>query len=879
MDIFQHQAVEKLKSWFSKADSWQKDLFCAIWDESSKGEQLLDRIIKLIDQRHLGEACRFTPKETFPKELSFLESTVSPVILSSISDIAGVGALAPSAALKFGNGLTIVYGENGCGKSSYVRILKALENPANAASVLGNVFAEQTTPARANITFSEDGNETTITWTKDSKEKYPIQIYDTAEARRFVEKENEVVYEPKVLSVITEMARIYEQLSMVYKQRAADTQQKISPITDELQRHPIVSEFEKLSTEKGVGQFVKKYPWGETSKNELSSIIESLKESDPLKTAVALESKREIVRGHGYTILGLQKLVDDMACESYLSKRKRQIETKKAQDALIAASSEQSILGEFGSDVWLSMWTQANAYINLIEATEPGVPVSESGRCALCQQELDALAQTRMQNFKEFCDSKVAADAEQAYKDFGKTVGILQKEIENTIDLAKIKESLTASAIPLEIQTTIMSLYGEIIARCTWLLEYDEKNPADCPDIQSKEATTETFKNIVANMERQIGVLRAAGTNQEQQIARKNELAAIKWAISNLSVKEQLIKFNQIVATCKTNALTSMKKDLSRLLITDAYIQRFQSEMCLLDERKQIRVELVEASPKHGKAYHQVALRGAKSLGKHKNGEILSEGEFRVVSLAAFLADISSWGKVMPFIFDDPITSLDQKYEACVARRLINLSVERQVIVFTHRLAFAQLLNNEATQFNIVADQAGDVTRALVKNIELRKSPLGAPDAPGFLKDVSLGKATTQLLSVDIPAIKRAQKEERYSEADHLTKTLCSDFRKVIEQGIGHDLLSGIISRFNREISSLKLPRLYAMTQKDISLFHDMMTKYSYQEHSQPVEAPIELPDISEIESDVLKMQAWVKEYSKRCDSVADKAKGKKLGG
>lgn len=469
------------------------------------------------------------------------------------------------------------------------------------------------------------------------------------------------------------------------------------------------------------------------------------------------------------------------------------------------------------------------------------------------------------------------ADAHAAYRDFQKTVSVLQERIENAIDLVQIKESMMASNLPSDIQETILSAYSQIIARCTWLLGYDDTNPSGLPVLQTKEAITETFKTMVDKMELQITALKTAGTNREQQIVRRNDLAAIKWTNSVLPLKQQIINLNRIVANCKTNAITSLKKDLSRLLITDAYVHRFKTEMCYLDAKKQIKVELVEASPKRGKSYHQISLRGAKSIGKHKNGEILSEGEFRVVSLAAFLADLSSWGRIMPFVFDDPITSLDQKYEACVAKRLVELSLERQVIVFTHRLAFAQLLNHEATQFNIRADKTGDTARTSIENIELRKNPLGYPEPPAFLKDVSLIKATKQLLSFDIPAIKKAQRNGQFTEADQLTRTLCSDFRKVVEQGIGQDLLSGIVSRFGREIFSLKLPRLYAMTQEDITLFDDMMTKYSYQEHSQPVEAPINLPDIADIEADVKKMQDWAKAYSNRCENAVKKARGKNL--
>src|SRR5690606_1981664 len=100
-----------------------------------------------------------------------------------------------------------------------------------------------------------------------------------------------------------------------------------------------------------------------------------------------------------------------------------------------------------------------------------------------------------------------------------------------------------------------------------------------------------------------------------------------------------------------------------------------------------VSVELVKTKTKLGRVQHKIQLQGLnKSHGKSKAMNVLSEGEQRVVSLAAFLADVTSKPNSAPFIFDDPISSLDQTYEEHTAKRLIDLSRERQVIVFTHRL-------------------------------------------------------------------------------------------------------------------------------------------------------------------------------------------------
>lgn len=874
MDIHRQQALEKVQNWFSKASNWQKDLFCIIWAGSTKEDQILDRAKKLAAQEYLGVSYRFTPETTFPVELTFSDSSRPPVILKAISNVIGVGALASDAPLEFTNGLTVVYGENGCGKSSYVRILKALENPVNAENVLGNVFDEHPTPAKAEIIFSVDGIDDPITWTKSCTTKYPIQIYDTTAARQFVDKENEVVYEPKALSVITQMASIYEQVSSFYASEIQEIQKRFLPPQQEIYCHPIVNEFEGLSTIEGVEKFARKYVWEESSKIELNVIIESLKENDPLQAATALEAKKAIVCSHSRIIIELLNLVNDAACESYLIKRTQQIETRKTQESLITASKQQSVLENFGSDPWRALWMQANMYINSIESIEGGIPVSQSGRCALCQQEIDASAKSRMQSFKKFYESNTITEAENAYQEFCTAVSLLQTKIENKVNPNTITESMEASTIPAEIQDTILKFYSKILIRCKWLLAYVEGNPTDLPNIETEEIVKEEFKNIIAIWDAQIKAFKDASANQEKQIARKDELTAISWAVSVIPAKTDILRIRNIVSNCKTNALTTLKKELSRLLITDEYVSKFQAEMALFDERGHIKVELVEASSKRGKSYHQISLREAKSAGNHKNGEVLSEGEFRVVSLAAFLADLSAWGRVMPFIFDDPITSLDQKYEARVATRLVQLSLERQVIVFTHRLAFAQLLNSETVNFNIVADKDRRSERATICNVQLRKLPLGYPEPPAYMKDVSLSKAIKHLRGNEVPEIKRKQKEGDFAMADCMIKSLCSDFRKIVEQGIAQDLLSGIVSRYSREVSSLKLARLYAITPEDITLFHNMMSKYSCYEHSQPVEAPISLPDISEIEEDLNYMEDWAKKFEKRCQAEAEKMRG-----
>lgn len=875
MDTYAITGRKMLEDWFQKAASWQKDLFVQIWNEGLTAEEIQSRMIKLIGQEYMEENHRVAAVTAFPNDITFGSDAGKRVMLTQISDIKGIGALDPRQPLKFGDGLTVVYGQNGCGKSSYVRILKAMANPANSDAVFGNVYQKSQEESEATAVFTVDGTPTSVVWNKTSKKRYPIQIYDTIEADRFVNKENEVVYEPKVLSTITKMAVFYDYLSGHFSQMVADSERLMSKLPEELVFHPIATEFSALSARTGVTNFIKKYPWTEAEKEELDRLEAGLRENSPEQAAKSKAAQRDFIRNHGHNILKMLAFVSDDAKSDYLEKRDRQIKTKKAADLLVTASTNQSLLREFGGDIWKTMWVRATEYVRAAEGNAD-MPVTESGRCALCQQELDAQAMKRMKNFQEFTQSSAITEAEAAYHDFQATVKALQENVENKVDLSELKTALESGAISSDSQNFIMSIYEVILARCSWLLTYCDETNTEIPYVQSREEIIDAFKTMLDKLDAEIKILQTAAGNRDKLIPRRNELVVIHWAHSNLALKQRLITLKSVCAKCKTNPLTSLKKDLSKLLITDAYISRFQEEMNRLDTRKRIKVELVAQAPRKGKSYHQVILKDACSVGKHKNNEVLSEGEFRVVSLAAFLSDLSSWHRNQPFVFDDPINSLDHLYENSVADRLIRLSTERQVIVFTHRLAFAQLLESATMNFNARATMAGESVRASITHIELRHSPLGYPDKPNYVNNMKLESAVKNLLNDDVPAIKRHLANSEFDEADAKTLKLCTTFRNVIEYGVEQNLLSGIVSRFTRNVATMKIPCLSAITQEDIVLFDSMMTKYSYYDHSHSIETPLPPPKIEEIEKDLIRMRDWPKDFEKRCKEAQEKAKGKK---
>ncbi len=301
-----------------------------------------------------------------------------------------------------------------------------------------------------------------------------------------------------------------------------------------------------------------------------------------------------------------------------------------------------------------------------------------------------------------------------------------------------------------------------------------------------------------------------------------------------------------------TQQLSVKKSALADELITSAYIQRFNDELIKLGASR-VPVELVKSRTEHGRVYHQIRLKDCCE--KAPSAEVLSEGEFRIVSLAAFIADMEAEDSGAPFIFDDPISSLDQDFEEASVARVVELCRKHQVIVFTHRLSMLSLLEDAAKKEGIEPHI-----------VCLRCQPwgIGEPDeAPLFAKKPD--KVLNTLLKERLPRAKKVLQGSGVNEYEVLAKSICSDVRILLERLIEKDLLANIICRFRRSVqTSKKINKLARITAKDCKMFDELMTKYSCYEHSQSDELPVSLPLPDKIESDLEHLKTWLDEFKKR---------------
>ena len=151
-----------LSKWFSERPQWLQIAATRLLQQSELTERDVSDLATLCQREADGKL----PKTTcsFPAT-AFSQGAAGTLRLCSISDVEGVNALAPKKPLEFGKGnITIVYGNNGSGKSGYVRLLKHVCGARETGTLHRNVYKPGSAVQKACISFEQDGIPKSHTW-------------------------------------------------------------------------------------------------------------------------------------------------------------------------------------------------------------------------------------------------------------------------------------------------------------------------------------------------------------------------------------------------------------------------------------------------------------------------------------------------------------------------------------------------------------------------------------------------------------------------------------------------------------------------------------------------------------------------------------------
>jgi energy-coupling factor transporter ATP-binding protein EcfA2 len=146
--------------------------------------------------------------------------------LLMLDQIANVNRLAADASLSFAcTGLTLIYGDNGSGKTGFVRIFKSACRARDNEHILRDVFtlATRSSSATARFIVADHGAEEPIVWSdggEPSDKLGRFAVFDSRCASVHVDEENRLEMIPHNLDCFEKLAQLCDRLKSRLKAEA-----------------------------------------------------------------------------------------------------------------------------------------------------------------------------------------------------------------------------------------------------------------------------------------------------------------------------------------------------------------------------------------------------------------------------------------------------------------------------------------------------------------------------------------------------------------------------------------------------------------------------------------------------------------------------------
>ena len=872
----QTNVLQALLEWSSGLPMWQRDALRRIVASAELAPEDEDAVLALAKAEHgLGEGG--SPIVAVPLAAEHLPAQGAArqeASLLSVRDVRNVNALVAEQVLRFSqSGLTIVYGENATGKSGYSRVLKRASRARDASPILPDVLTEGPPgPPGAVFDLAVDGEEIEVAWHDDETPPdilSSIVVFDSTTARVFVDEENEPRYLPYGLDAFARLATLCTRLRarMEFELEAC---QKLRPdfsFAEGTSPHALVEGLAPDSCPVGaaiLGHLTV------AEERELAQLRKSQAE-DPQVRAATLRSQATRM-----TTLGdrLQKLIAGLAADQLKQIKTAQETMAASQDAARLASTRSFAdepLAGVESVAWKLMYEAAKKYSE--EAAYPGMAFPFTGdgaRCVLCQQGLESEGADRMRRFEAFVADFTATKATADEKAF--------RELANDLsNLASNPESQDPTALD-ELSRIDQSLGKDVHANLLRLRKVKEAAAQACIDgdwsavSASEEPTAPSRLTALAKQMTDEAVRCEESADPEERkrvTARLQELEArqaLAGEVGRVAAAIQTARTEQALGKCirvtNPSGITRKGGELHDRAVTDVLKTHLLTELQSLGVRE-LPLTLAHRGS-YGRRLHRIAVIDAPTLGDDLP-QVLSEGEHRVVAIAAMLAECALRPGQYPIVLDDPVCSLDHKYREKVAGRLVEESKSRQVIILTHDIFFLSELQSRAES------QGLHVECRLLRREGAR---IGVCDDEKPWRTMSVGERLDWGLvraSKLRPLFDSGVADEYEKEARFVADRLRSTVEEVVEECV----FCKVVTRFQNNVvmGGLKGVVYGDDDYRDLSVSYGLLSRWTAA-HWEGSGAQREIPTPDDLLGQASSVQEYVAKLKKRQKAAVEGRKG-----
>lgn len=849
--------IGKILDWLLTQQPWMSDAARRLFQNGQIGDRDFADVLALLkEQEGIADPAGRVPQPLTPEMIPTAGATDSSVILLSLRNLKGVNAISSDQWIDFApNGLTVVYGGNGAGKSGYSRVLrKACRARTTGGPILGNVFvAGARAVPSAEIEIRRIGSDQTevLLWDQNTPapaELATVAVFDSQCAKAFTDAEGDVAYTPRGLDVLAGLASICARLRVQLESEASAIKASTASFADLLGEHAtgrLLAQFDKKFATLAYRQELKLLATlSDAELAQIDQLAAQLAEANP--AARAAEIRRLKARVEALVIQWEQ-------CEAALSDEKAKGALKSgvasveadaaAKLAAEAFAAQGEMLPGTGAELWRHLLVAARDFST--QAAYPGHPFPhvDGAKCVLCQQHLSSSAAERLRQFELFIEQEAQKRANEARQSAATAfVAIGRVDPSSLVADKPLFEEMEASEPGL--RDRLLGASGALAERKRSLLAAEEARDFK-GELAAVDAASEDLRILALQLgENAEGLDKLAAAEErkkcEQRLADLRSRRALGDRIDQvLQVADDLMMKLALLSAHRAADSGPVSRKMQALhaeaLSADAEAA-FTRECAALGVahvpiRSTTRME-------RGRAKQQMKLDTA---GLERVGDVLSEGEQRALALATFMAEVSLVPGHGAVIFDDPMSSLDHSRREKVARRLVSEARERQVIVFTHDLAFANHLADEAARQSVAA------TAMSVRRHNERAGVI-FPELPFAGQKVS---ERLERINAMAGYADRAANAGDVEQSEAIIRTAYGRLRETWERGVEESVLNETVVRFRPGVSTQRL-RAVVIEDAHYKTIHEAMGRCShFAAHDTPSDANTSTPTTDELRADI----------------------------
>lgn len=848
--------LKAILEWSRELPPWQSDAIRRIFEQGSLAATDIEQLTTLA-KVHCGLE---DPTGHVVRPLSQAQSPATSddghqVRLLKIRGLRHVNAIAEGQELRFApEGLTVIYGDNGAGKSAYSRVLKrACRARDQSEPVLPNANLPQEAQGGAeaicDITVNGAGREEH--WCQDAEPPEilsSIAVFDSRCARVYLDDENEASYAVYGLDIPYELAATCTTVKQRLQEEAKSLAFNRADLADLEGATAVGRAVAQLPAQDDAEAFRRLATLEDQERERLTALKKAVGcQQDPASKARSLERLKARLLAAGERAAVLRS---KLSVEALAHARRIDEECRAAADAAALAakvlSSDTDLLPGTGGDAWKQMYQAARAYSEQCAYEGHAYPHVEAGaRCPLCQQVLlDGAA--RLKKFDAFIKDKSEQEEQAKRWERDKLFVVIRDlDVSPLMDEPSLAEVGEVDPEAADVLKATSVRYAECRQKTMVMFEAGRWEAVDLSEVDAGPS----IRSLATRLQDQIDALNEAARGEHAKMqaelreleAREKLAARLPKVLGAIDQERRRLGIERCAKGITTTGISRKATELTERFVTAELEEALNMELRSLNVPN-LRVVLTTGTVK-GSTRHKLKLDLPAGFDL---GSILSEGEQRIIAIASFLAEVSVTPGNETVVFDDPVSSLDHRWREAVARRLAAEARVRQVVVFTHDLYFLNLLLYEAGEADIEP---------------LAEMIVRGHGGPGVVvADLPFHGKNTKARIGELRQVQqragRLWNENDHAEYQPLVRDGYRKLRDSWERAVEEVLFNQTVERFKKSINTLRLSKVLVqpVDQEEVERG---MTKCSNFAHDNPLAAGIAVPPPDEFLADIEALYAF----------------------